>query len=96
MDPADSAGPSDEIAEVRARTGYGDIVIRRAGALDPVSLLSRMEDMPTARDHTGLGDLGDRPAQIVRRLTVLDGIDLACPRGRFALLGPTGPARPPP
>jgi hypothetical protein len=44
MDPADSAAPSDEIAEVRARTGYGDIVIRRAGAPDPVSPSSRMED----------------------------------------------------
>jgi hypothetical protein len=44
MDPADSAGPSDEIAEVRARTGYGDIVIRRAGAPDLVSRSSRAED----------------------------------------------------
>jgi Putative adhesin len=37
MDPAMSPGPSDEIAEVRARTSYGDIVIRRAGAPGPVS-----------------------------------------------------------
>jgi hypothetical protein len=43
MDPADSPGPSDEIAEVRARTGFGDIVIRRAGAPDPVSPSSRAE-----------------------------------------------------
>ena len=35
MDPAESPGSSDEIAEVRARTSYGDIVIRRAGAPDP-------------------------------------------------------------
>ena len=41
MDPADSPGPSDEIAEVRARTSYGDIVIRRAGAPDPVSPSAR-------------------------------------------------------
>jgi hypothetical protein len=44
MDPADSPGPSDEIAEVRARTGFGDIVIRRAGAPDSVSPSSREED----------------------------------------------------
>ncbi len=44
MDPADSPGPSDEIAEVRARTGFGDIVIRRAGAPDPVSPSPREED----------------------------------------------------
>jgi len=44
MDPADSPGPSDEIAEVRARTAFGDIVIRRAGAPDPVPPSSREED----------------------------------------------------
>lgn len=30
MDPADSPAPADETVEVRARTGAGDIVIRRA------------------------------------------------------------------
>jgi hypothetical protein len=30
MDAADGPGPSDETAEVRARSGYGDIVIRRS------------------------------------------------------------------
>jgi hypothetical protein len=37
MDAASSPGPSDEIAEVRARTSYGDIVIRHSGEPDPVS-----------------------------------------------------------
>lgn len=32
LDAADRPGPGDETAEVRARTGYGDIVIRRAAA----------------------------------------------------------------
>ncbi len=43
LDPADSPGPSDEVAEVRARTGFGDIVIRRAAAPDPVSPFFREE-----------------------------------------------------
>lgn len=30
LDAADAPGPSDDTAEVRARTGYGDIVIRRS------------------------------------------------------------------
>jgi DUF4097 and DUF4098 domain-containing protein YvlB len=30
LDAADEPGPSDETVEVRARTAYGDIVIRRA------------------------------------------------------------------
>ncbi len=30
MDPADGPGSSDEMVEVRARSGYGDIVIRRS------------------------------------------------------------------
>jgi DUF4097 and DUF4098 domain-containing protein YvlB len=30
MDASDGPGPSDETAEVRARSGYGDIVIRRS------------------------------------------------------------------
>lgn len=30
MDAADSPGPSEEVVEVRARTSFGDIVIRRA------------------------------------------------------------------
>ena len=37
MDAAASPGPSDEIAEVRARTSYGDIVIRHSGEPDPAS-----------------------------------------------------------
>ena len=37
MDAASSPGPSDEIAEVRARTSYGDIVIRHSGEPDPGS-----------------------------------------------------------
>jgi DUF4097 and DUF4098 domain-containing protein YvlB len=44
MDAADSPGPSDEVAEVRARTGFGDIVICRAGAPDQVAPLSREGD----------------------------------------------------
>ena len=31
MDASDGPGPSDQTVEVRARTSYGDIVIRRAG-----------------------------------------------------------------
>jgi hypothetical protein len=30
LDSADGPGPSDQTAEVRARTGHGDIVIRRS------------------------------------------------------------------
>ena len=50
MDPADSPGPADEIAEVRARTSYGDIVIRRAGAPDQVS---RPVSSPASRKEEG-------------------------------------------
>jgi hypothetical protein len=31
MSAADSPGPDEETAEVRARTSFGDIVIRRSG-----------------------------------------------------------------
>jgi hypothetical protein len=34
MEAADGPGPSDETVEVRARTSYGDIVIRRSQSLD--------------------------------------------------------------
>jgi len=30
MDASDGPGPSDQTVEVRARTSYGDIVIRRS------------------------------------------------------------------
>ncbi|MGA2826974.1 MAG: DUF4097 family beta strand repeat-containing protein [Streptosporangiaceae bacterium] len=48
MDAAASPGPSDEIAEVRARTSYGDIVIRHSGEREPVS--------PSGAARTFLGE----------------------------------------
>lgn len=64
MDPVDSPDPSDDTIDVRARTSYGDILVRRSS--------SASDRLPEASgdetsDPRPVSDLDDWTARVVRR-----------------------------
>ena len=79
--------PTDETVEVRARTGYGDIVIRRSPTgPEPAEGGLTMTTIP---DEPAIAATGLRKSYGDK--VVLDGIDLNVAEGTiFALLGPNG------
>ena len=64
MDPVDSPDPSDDTIDVRARTSYGDILIRRSSVASP-RLPEKSADVTS--DPLPVSDLDDWTVKVVRR-----------------------------